>query len=41
VVQCLAHIQDALEAAGIRAEVACKQLYTDREEVTCHIRVLR
>merc|ERR1711965_584228 len=33
VVQCLAHIQDALEAAGIRAEVACKQLYTDREEV--------
>lgn len=40
VMQCLAHVQDALDAADIRASIACKQLYTDREEVTCHVRVL-
>tara|TARA_B100001105_G_C22324802_1_gene414207 strand:- start:786 stop:1124 length:339 start_codon:yes stop_codon:yes gene_type:complete len=41
VMQCLGHIQDALDEAGVRAEIGCKQLYTDREEVTCHIRALR
>src|SRR5690606_26303847 len=40
VMQCLAHVQDALDAANIRASIACKQPYTDREEVTCHVRVL-
>ena len=40
VMQCLEHVQDALDEAGIQASIACKQLYTDREEVTCHVRVL-
>ncbi|WP_259640890.1 hypothetical protein, partial [Pseudomonas marginalis] len=25
---------------GIRVEIGCKQLYHDREEVTCHLRRL-
>ncbi|MEH6491128.1 23S rRNA (cytidine(2498)-2'-O)-methyltransferase RlmM [Halopseudomonas sp.] len=40
VMQCLEHIQDALDEAGVKAEIACKQLYTDREEVTCHVRAI-
>lgn len=41
VMQCMAHVQDALDEAGLEATLACKQLYTDREEVTCHARIVR
>lgn len=40
VVQCMEHVQDALDAANIRATISCKQLYSDREEVTCHVRIM-
>ncbi|MEH6670746.1 23S rRNA (cytidine(2498)-2'-O)-methyltransferase RlmM [Halopseudomonas sp.] len=40
VMQCIEHVQADLDAAGIKASIACKQLYSDREEVTCHVRVL-
>ncbi|MFC3609653.1 23S rRNA (cytidine(2498)-2'-O)-methyltransferase RlmM [Stutzerimonas tarimensis] len=36
----LERIADGLDARGVRASIACKQLYHDREEVTCHLRRL-
>jgi 23S rRNA (cytidine2498-2'-O)-methyltransferase len=36
--RCLAHIEEALRAAGVVYRVACKQLYHDREEVTVYLR---
>lgn len=36
----LERIQEGLKARGVRAEIGCKQLYHDREEVTCHLRRL-
>ena len=38
--ECLALIARRLERAGIGHELACKQLYHDREEVTVHVRLL-
>lgn len=38
--RCLARLEESLEQAGVRAEVRCKQLYHDREEVTVHVRLL-
>ena len=29
-----------IKARGIKVEIGCKQLYHDREEVTCHLRRL-
>ncbi|MES2820085.1 MAG: 23S rRNA (cytidine(2498)-2'-O)-methyltransferase RlmM [Pseudomonadota bacterium] len=36
----LERIEDGLAARGVRAVLGCKQLYHDREEVTCHLRRL-
>jgi 23S rRNA (cytidine2498-2'-O)-methyltransferase len=36
----LLRIEEGFEARGIRVEIGCKQLYHDREEVTCHLRRL-
>ena len=36
----LARIEEGFVARGIRVSIACKQLYHDREEVTCHLRRL-
>lgn len=36
----LARIADGLKARGVKVSIACKQLYHDREEVTCHLRRL-
>ena len=36
----LERIEDGFKARGIRVEIGCKQLYHDREEVTCHLRRL-
>jgi 23S rRNA (cytidine2498-2'-O)-methyltransferase len=36
----LQRIEEGFEARGIRVEIGCKQLYHDREEVTCHLRRL-
>lgn len=36
----LERIEDGLAARGVRVLLACKQLYHDREEVTCHLRRL-
>ncbi|MCF7203424.1 23S rRNA (cytidine(2498)-2'-O)-methyltransferase RlmM [Pseudomonas oligotrophica] len=36
----LERIADGLAARGVRASIGCKQLYHDREEVTCHLRRL-
>ncbi|WP_425552747.1 hypothetical protein [Halomonas cibimaris] len=33
-------LKQALSQAGVRATVACRQLYHDREEVTVHVRLL-
>ncbi|TVP90045.1 MAG: 23S rRNA (cytidine(2498)-2'-O)-methyltransferase RlmM [Pseudomonadaceae bacterium] len=41
VIQCLEHVQAELDAAGVEATLSCKQLYSDREEVTCHARIKR
>ena len=38
VTECLAELQGRLQGAGLAVEVACKQLYHDREEVTVHAR---
>lgn len=40
VTQCLALLEDALQDAGVRAELRCRHLYHDREEVTVHVRLL-
>jgi len=34
----LERIADGFKARGIEVEIGCKQLYHDREEVTCHLR---
>jgi 23S rRNA (cytidine2498-2'-O)-methyltransferase len=36
----LERIGNGLQARGMRVSLACKQLYHDREEVTCHLRRL-
>jgi len=36
----LERIEEGFKARGIRVEIGCKQLYHDREEVTCHLRRL-
>ena len=36
----LERIADGLAARGVKASIGCKQLYHDREEVTCHLRRL-
>ncbi|WP_271408310.1 23S rRNA (cytidine(2498)-2'-O)-methyltransferase RlmM [Pseudomonas sp. Q1-7] len=36
----LARIEAGLKGRGVKASIACKQLYHDREEVTCHLRRL-
>ncbi|BFN28636.1 ribosomal RNA large subunit methyltransferase M [Pseudomonas sp. SCT] len=36
----LERIADGLAARGVKANIGCKQLYHDREEVTCHLRRL-
>jgi 23S rRNA (cytidine2498-2'-O)-methyltransferase len=36
----LARIEEGFVARGVRVSIACKQLYHDREEVTCHLRRL-
>lgn len=36
----LERIADGFKARGIEVEIGCKQLYHDREEVTCHLRRL-
>ncbi|WP_163561050.1 23S rRNA (cytidine(2498)-2'-O)-methyltransferase RlmM [Halomonas sp. NO4] len=37
---CLADLSSSLEEAGVRAAIACRHLYHDREEVTVHVRLL-
>lgn len=39
VAECLSRLEAALAEAGVRAEVACRHLYHDREEVTVHVRL--
>jgi 23S rRNA (cytidine2498-2'-O)-methyltransferase len=36
----LQRLEDAFAARRIKVAIACKQLYHDREEVTCHLRRL-
>lgn len=36
----LERIEEGFKARGIRVAIGCKQLYHDREEVTCHLRRL-
>ncbi|MGM0785935.1 MAG: 23S rRNA (cytidine(2498)-2'-O)-methyltransferase RlmM [Pseudomonadota bacterium] len=38
--RCLAELQNSLDDAGVRAELRCRHLYHDREEVTVHARML-
>lgn len=38
--RCLSRLEQRLAQAGIDAELHCKQLYHDREEVTVHVRLL-
>jgi len=40
VMRLLQRIEDGLKARGVKATIGCKQLYHDREEVTCHLRRL-
>ncbi|MGM0695042.1 MAG: 23S rRNA (cytidine(2498)-2'-O)-methyltransferase RlmM [Pseudomonadota bacterium] len=37
--RCLSGLEAALTEAGVRASVACRHLYHDREEVTVHVRL--
>ncbi|GAB3483516.1 23S rRNA (cytidine(2498)-2'-O)-methyltransferase RlmM [Azotobacter salinestris] len=37
----LERIGDGLAARGVKTSIACRQLYHDREEVTCHLRRLQ
>ncbi|BBB26438.1 23S rRNA (cytidine(2498)-2'-O)-methyltransferase RlmM [Amphritea japonica] len=37
---CLEYLHNELNAAGLKARVAAKHLYHDREEITVHVRVL-
>jgi 23S rRNA (cytidine2498-2'-O)-methyltransferase len=36
----LERIEDGFKARGVKVQIGCKQLYHDREEVTCHLRRL-
>ncbi|KEZ67064.1 23S rRNA methyltransferase, partial [Pseudomonas amygdali pv. tabaci str. ATCC 11528] len=36
----LDRIEEGFQARGVRVSIGCKQLYHDREEVTCHLRRL-
>ncbi|WP_043532493.1 23S rRNA (cytidine(2498)-2'-O)-methyltransferase RlmM [Litchfieldella xinjiangensis] len=38
--RCLERLQTQLDAARVAAEIRCKHLYHDREEVTVHVRLL-
>ncbi|GAB2785053.1 23S rRNA (cytidine(2498)-2'-O)-methyltransferase RlmM [Halomonas shantousis] len=38
--RCLARLTASLEAAHVRAEIRCRHLYHDREEVTVYVRLL-
>jgi len=38
--KCLDYLESRLQESGLRYQVACKQLYHDREEVTCFLRLL-
>lgn len=40
VTSCLSRLERVLDEAGVRREMACRQLYHDREEVTVHVRLL-
>ncbi|MCV6590876.1 MAG: 23S rRNA (cytidine(2498)-2'-O)-methyltransferase RlmM [Marinobacterium sp.] len=37
--RCLQHIEDALALAGLQWQLRARQLYHDREEITCHLRL--
>lgn len=37
--RCLSRLEQSLSQAGVSAELRCKQLYHDREEVTVHVRL--
>ena len=37
--RCLSRLEQSLARAGVAAEMHCKQLYHDREEVTVHVRL--
>ncbi|WP_411971215.1 23S rRNA (cytidine(2498)-2'-O)-methyltransferase RlmM [Halomonas kalidii] len=39
VASCLERLEQALVGAGIAAEIGCRHLYHDREEVTVHVRI--
>ncbi|MBE0488011.1 MAG: 23S rRNA (cytidine(2498)-2'-O)-methyltransferase RlmM [Halomonas sp.] len=39
VASCLARLEEALDSTGVAAEVGCRHLYHDREEVTVHVRL--
>ena len=36
----VSQLQDGFVACKIKVSISCKQLYHDREEVTCHLRRL-
>ncbi|MBD3896321.1 23S rRNA (cytidine(2498)-2'-O)-methyltransferase RlmM [Halomonas sp. ML-15] len=38
--RCLGRLETSLEEARVTAEIRCRQLYHDREEVTVHVRLL-
>ena len=40
VTKLLQRIAEGLQARGVKVSIGCKQLYHDREEVTCHLRRL-
>ncbi len=40
VATCLERLEEGLASAGIAAQVSCRHLYHDREEVTVHVRIL-
>ncbi|WP_252109768.1 MULTISPECIES: 23S rRNA (cytidine(2498)-2'-O)-methyltransferase RlmM [unclassified Halomonas] len=39
VTRCLATLEESLKEAGVGAEIRCRHLYHDREEVTVHVRL--
>lgn len=39
VTRCLATLEESLEKASVQANVTCRHLYHDREEVTVHVRL--
>ncbi|MCP1315873.1 MULTISPECIES: 23S rRNA (cytidine(2498)-2'-O)-methyltransferase RlmM [unclassified Halomonas] len=40
VTRCLDRLEASLAEAGVRAEIRCRHLYHDREEVTVHVRLM-